>query len=80
MAWFPSRQEQVRAELEPIDREIEDELDHSAIIVPRSVTPSASEAQACQALDGPLLSHHDVMLRKMIGSGLMGKVYEAWQL
>jgi len=22
MAWFPSRQEQVRAELEPIDREI----------------------------------------------------------
>lgn len=26
-----------------------------------------------------LLSHHDVLLQKMIGSGLTGKVYEAWQ-
>ena len=29
--------------------------------------------------DGPLLSHHDVLLQRMIGAGRMGKVYQAWQ-
>src|SRR5262249_31957526 len=28
---------------------------------------------------GPLLSHHDFLLQRMIGAGRMGKVYEAWQ-
>jgi serine/threonine protein kinase len=28
---------------------------------------------------GPLLSHHDFLLHRMIGAGRMGKVYEAWQ-
>jgi RNA polymerase sigma factor (sigma-70 family) len=28
---------------------------------------------------GPLLSHQDFLLQRMIGSGKMGKVYEAWQ-
>ena len=27
----------------------------------------------------PLLSHHDVLLRRLIGAGKMGKVYQAWQ-
>jgi len=76
---FPSRQEQIRAELKQIDRELEDESPNPRTIAPLLVTPSPSEAQAGGSLDAPLLSHHDVLLRKMIGSGLMGKVYEAWQ-
>jgi RNA polymerase sigma factor (sigma-70 family) len=28
---------------------------------------------------GPLLSHEDFLLQRMIGAGRMGKVYEAWQ-
>jgi tRNA A-37 threonylcarbamoyl transferase component Bud32 len=76
---FPARQEQLRAELKQIDRDLDDESANPCTIAPPVVTPSASEAEAGQALDGPLLSHHDVLLRKMIGSGLTGKVYEAWQ-
>ncbi len=30
-------------------------------------------------LDGPLLSHHDFLLQRMIGAGQMGKVYQSWQ-
>ena len=29
--------------------------------------------------DAPLLSHHDFLLRRLIGAGRMGKVYQAWQ-
>jgi serine/threonine-protein kinase len=76
---FPSKPEQIRAALQQIDREIADETGDSGSIAPRLELPPASVFQAGPILDGRLLSHHDVLLRKMIGSGLMGKVYEAWQ-
>jgi RNA polymerase sigma factor (sigma-70 family) len=41
--------------------------------------PKAPVAEIGQSVGVPLLSHHDVLLRRMIGSGRTGKVYEAWQ-
>ncbi len=79
LARFQMRQDQIRAELKQIDRELEEESAIPATIAPLGVPPSPSEAQAGGSLDVPFLSYHDVLLRKMIGSGLMGKVYEAWQ-
>jgi RNA polymerase sigma factor (sigma-70 family) len=37
------------------------------------------EAQADRTPFGSLLSYRDVLLKRMIGAGRMGKVYEAWQ-
>jgi len=76
---FPSREESIRAELCQIDREIVDESASPGSIASPAKLPAAIESQTDPVHDGRLLSHHDVLLRKMIGSGLMGKVYEAWQ-
>jgi eukaryotic-like serine/threonine-protein kinase len=43
--------------------------------VTRSTLPAAP---AEPKHDGPLLSHRDVLLQRMIGAGRMGKVYQAW--
>jgi eukaryotic-like serine/threonine-protein kinase len=76
---FPARREQIRAELARIDTELREES-----AVPRSnslrvVAPTGLEAEIDQNPGVPWLSHHDVLLRRMIGSGRTGKVYEAWQ-
>ena len=76
---FPARRDQIQAELVRIDRELEEE---SADPRPWSLPAeglSTAEVRDDPTLDGPLLSHHDVLLRRMIGAGRMGKVYEAWQ-
>jgi eukaryotic-like serine/threonine-protein kinase len=44
-------------------------------------TRSSSSAAGAEARrDGPLLSHRDILLQRMIGSGRMGKVYQARRL
>jgi eukaryotic-like serine/threonine-protein kinase len=76
---FHARQEQVRAELLQIDQQLEEELAdprHPSRPEPRSSTP---KAEPDQTLEGPLFSHHDILLQRMIGAGQMGKVYQAWQ-
>jgi tRNA A-37 threonylcarbamoyl transferase component Bud32 len=72
---FPTKQEQLEAELHRIDRELREELAALRVIplLPAVRTPTH------QALDIPSLSYRDILLRRMIGSGRMGKVYEAWQ-
>jgi tRNA A-37 threonylcarbamoyl transferase component Bud32 len=73
------REEQIQARLLQIDRELEDEsaaFRHIPLAAMRSCLP---KAEADRALDSPLLSHHDVLLKRMIGAGQMGKVYQAWQ-
>lgn len=76
---FPMSQDLIRAELQQIDLELANESGDPGALAPPPERPSARESQATSLLGGRLLSHHDVLLRKMIGSGLTGKVYEAWQ-
>jgi eukaryotic-like serine/threonine-protein kinase len=76
---FTTRLERIRAELVQIDSELREES-----AVPRGNTIFAAGAAALGSeinhdIGIPLISHHDVMLRRMIGAGRMGKVYEAWQ-
>jgi eukaryotic-like serine/threonine-protein kinase len=76
---FAARRESIREELARIDSELREES-----AVPRSHSPGGAGFTAIgteieQNLGIPLLSHHDVLLRRMIGSGRMGKVFEAWQ-
>jgi eukaryotic-like serine/threonine-protein kinase len=46
------------------------------IVLPETRSLSSS-AEAEPLKDGPLLSHRDVLLQRMIGAGRMGKVYQA---
>jgi eukaryotic-like serine/threonine-protein kinase len=76
---FGARQELIRAELHKIDRELADESGESRIRPQSLDGPSVPDLRADPTIARGLLRHHDVLLKKMIGSGLMGKVYEAWQ-
>ena len=67
---FHARQEQLRAELVRIDRQLEEELAD-----PRATSLRLSGPSADQALEGPLVSHHDIQLladdqRREDGQGL----------
>lgn len=63
---------QSSAELEPI--RLEELTDLRA-----SLGPATSEPTLDPIPGVAWLSHHDVLLQRMIGSGRMGKVYQAWQ-
>jgi serine/threonine protein kinase len=79
MSPFLERREQIRAELLRVDAEIEEEsagAGHTAQPPLRNPPP---EGSADPSPDVPLLSHHDFLLRRMIGAGRTGKVYEAQQ-
>jgi tRNA A-37 threonylcarbamoyl transferase component Bud32 len=76
LARFHARQEEIRAELVRVDRELEEEAADSGSISPPSLRVSTTEDQA---LDLPLFSDRDILLRRMIGAGRTGKVYQAWQ-
>jgi hypothetical protein len=74
MARFPAHREEIRAELLEIDRELEAESAD-----PRPVARIAlPEEQAAQDPSIRLLSHRDFLLRRLIGAGRIGKVYQAW--
>jgi len=76
---FHARHEQIRAELLQIDRQLAEESADPCNLSLPEVRSCAPVVPADQTLDGPLLSHRDVLLQRMIGSGQMGKVYQAWQ-
>jgi eukaryotic-like serine/threonine-protein kinase len=74
MARFPMRREEIRAELLEIDRELEAEAAD-----PRpGVRIALPEEQAARDPNVRLLSHRDFLLRRLIGAGRIGKVYQAW--
>jgi eukaryotic-like serine/threonine-protein kinase len=76
---FPARREGIRPELLRVDRELEEES------VDTRPVPQAGEKAALpdEPLEddrgAPWLSHHDFLLRRLIGAGRIGKVYRAWQ-
>jgi hypothetical protein len=72
---FHARREGIRAALERIDGELEEESADPCRLAPPAVRVSTSEDRADLTMDVPLLSHHDVVLQRMIGAGMMGKVY-----
>jgi tRNA A-37 threonylcarbamoyl transferase component Bud32 len=77
LSQFHERYEPIREELFRVDDELKAESTeplHLQRTVPRS---SPREEDPGLDRDQPLLSHHDFLLRRLIGAGLMGKVYEA---
>jgi eukaryotic-like serine/threonine-protein kinase len=78
MSPFRERREQIRLELLRVDAEIEEEsADPGDTARPPSLPPPEELADTDPNV--PLLSHHDFLLRRLIGAGRMGKVYEARQ-
>lgn len=76
---FAARQAEIAGELTRIDRELEAEsADYR--LAPLAAEPlPASPYTTDVPSDIPWIAHDDVLLRRMIGCGRMGKVYEAWQ-
>ncbi len=70
---FAAREAEIRAELSRIDRELADDSADD-----RPLLDTVAPSKIDHDLDIPLFSHHDVHLRRMIGSGRTGKVYRAW--
>jgi tRNA A-37 threonylcarbamoyl transferase component Bud32 len=74
---FHERWEQIRAELLRVDEEAEEESvapGYPARLpsrAPTAVRPAVADP------DGPLLSDREFLLRRLIGAGRMGKVYQA---
>jgi hypothetical protein len=72
---FHERRQEIGAELLRIDEEIQADLE--------SITAQTVQQHSHQARDAefdpgvPLVSHRDFLLRRLIGAGRMGKVYEA---
>jgi hypothetical protein len=79
LARFESRRDCIQAELQQVDAEIAHESDDWGTNAPATQRLEARDPSVGPIVDVPLLSHRDVLLRKMVGSGMMGKVYEAWQ-
>jgi hypothetical protein len=69
---FSARREEIRAELRRIDRELEREAARAVV----ESSPGAGPFEPAAGLR--VLSHHDVLLRRLIGAGRIGKVYQAW--
>ena len=76
---FRERREQIRAELLRVDAEIEEESAEPGHAAGPALRNSPPAGPADPDPDVPLLSHHDFLLRRLIGAGRMGKVYEAQQ-
>jgi hypothetical protein len=76
---FRARQNEIEAELAQIDHELTEESAGARISASRTVRLAAFETEINREVGVPLLSHRDVRLRRMIGAGRMGKVYEAWR-
>ena len=75
LAPFRARHEPIGQELVRVDAELAAEASEPSGI-PRSAASSSGDVAALAAL-GPLRSHEDFLLRRLIGAGRMGKVYEA---
>jgi eukaryotic-like serine/threonine-protein kinase len=75
---FPARREEVGDELLRVDREMEEES-VAARPMPQAIDRATALEPLEQVRDGPWLSHHDFLLRCLIGAGGVGKVYQARQ-
>ena len=74
---FRERREEIRAELIRVDRELVEET--ATLPEPRRPARRSPPPEDLAGLDPglPLRSHRDFLLRRLIGAGRMGKVYEA---
>ncbi len=79
LSQFRDRQEPIREFLLRVDGEIEEETAEPRHTPRRASKTSRPGEEAELDLDVPLLSHHDFLLRRLIGAGRMGKVFEAGQ-
>jgi tRNA A-37 threonylcarbamoyl transferase component Bud32 len=79
VARFPAGQVRLHETLIEIDRELKAEENDSRERPRTKARPSRSLTIGPEIHGEPLLSHHDFALKRMIGSGAMGKVYLAWQ-
>ena len=75
---FPARRQEIVSALARIDRELEEESNESGTRPGRAFGVTTAHPVVPPS-DFTLLSQGDVSLRRMIGAGRMGKVYEAWQ-
>ncbi len=76
---FPDRAAEIRTILKQIDRELLAETTEEQIFI-----PGVESAPFADAFDGQIdpkapLAYSDYKLQKLIGAGLMGRVYRAWQ-
>ena len=75
---FTTRRDEIRDELSRIDGELEGEADPRSVARPAVRTsPPAGDVDPHPGV--PLLSHRDFLLRRLIGAGRFGKVYQARQ-
>ncbi|WP_435008705.1 serine/threonine-protein kinase [Tundrisphaera lichenicola] len=74
---FPEWRGQIRLELIRIDGEIEEESAEPVSTMPSRNPPQERPVDPDPGI--PLLSDRDFLLRRLIGSGMAGKVYEAKQ-
>lgn len=71
---FQVRQDQIQTELLRVDEELDAEVTSAR----RTAPPLVPRQEPAEFLpDSPLLSHQGFLLRRFIGAGRMGKVYEA---
>ena len=80
MSPLQERRERIRAELLRVDQEIEEEL---VVLESDSEPPLRDSPTGYPAIVEPdiqLLSHCDFLLKRLIGAGRMGKVYQARRL
>ncbi|MDG3007237.1 serine/threonine-protein kinase [Paludisphaera mucosa] len=76
---FKERRDEIHAALLHIDAELHDEL--GGVGPPaRPSSPSHASGIVDEGADVPMLSHRDFLLRRLIGAGRTGKVYEAGRL
>ncbi|WP_422927854.1 serine/threonine-protein kinase [Singulisphaera sp. PoT] len=77
LARFRLRHEFIFERLRNIDAEIEEEAKSTRSRPSLEVGGTFTQGSDSHLTD--LLSHQDFLLRRLIGAGAMGKVYEAWQ-
>jgi eukaryotic-like serine/threonine-protein kinase len=76
---FQERREPIRSELLRIDGQLREESSGVGNRPRPEPTTTPSDVSPGRIIDGPLLSHKDFLLERMIGAGRIGKVYQAWQ-
>jgi len=77
LARFRERRDMIRAELVRVDEEMEGESAGPSPAARYAAPAGPSKNDAGLDPDAPLLAHQDYLLRRLIGAGRVGKVYEA---
>jgi eukaryotic-like serine/threonine-protein kinase len=74
---FPARRDEIQPGLLRIDQELEEESADPRPIPSRGTSTPFPDEQREDVPGVPWLSHRDLLLRRLIGAGRIGKVYEA---